>query len=65
LTGDQRTECGAHRLVTLDQVPTEIGFKQRKGLKCSLDRHEIEWLQGDGSADRINASRCGYGSFGK
>jgi hypothetical protein len=65
LAGDQRAERGANRLVTLDQVLAEIGFEERKRLKCSLDRHEVEWLQGDGSADRINASRCGYGSFGR
>jgi len=45
-------------------MSAEVGFEQRKGLKRSLDWHEIERLQGDGSADRISGSRCGDGSFG-
>jgi len=65
LTGDQRAERGAHRLVSLDQVPTEIGFEQRKGLKRCLDRQQIEWLQGNGSGGRINRCHIGNGSFGR
>ena len=64
LTRDQRAERSADRLVTLDQVPTEIRFELCKGLKRCLDRQQVESLQEGGCVGRSIGSQCGDGAFG-